>query len=230
MTPTWAERRRFSILLGALALLLTLYPLEEASGRARVVFQVGFDMVLVAAVLTMRRAPRWFLAGLGLEGAAVTGYWSAVLLPGTWFGSRAAEVLVNLATGLGVLLVICFVLRDLFSCARVTGDRLCGALCVYMLLGLLWGFLDTAVELAAPGSFAIGDGLRGFSGNDESLLSRSGELFYYSFITLTTVGFGDVSPTGTEAQMLTMWEALVGQAYLTIMVARLVGLHVSSQR
>ena len=111
----------------------------------------------------------------------------------------------------------------------MTTDRLYGALSAYMLTARVFGSLYTARELVAPGSFSIAEGLGGVAtGGEQTPLHSQGTLYYFSFISLTTVGFGDVAPSSATAQMLVMWESIVGQAFLTILVARLVGLHVAA--
>ena len=224
------SRHRFLLLLIALILLMSSYPIEEGGGQARIAFQSFFQLVLLAGLFAMRRARLWILLGVIAVVPAILASWAPLFLKRSfdlpWVLVEAGG---GLATVLYLLLLIAFILRDLFSSTEVTNDRLCGALSAYILLGVLWGFLYTGVELLAPGSFFFMPGLDGVSMQEASgEIHHTGVLFYYSFVTLTTLGFGDITPVGHTAQMLTMWEAIAGQAYLTILVARLVGLHVSA--
>ena len=98
---------------------------------------------------------------------------------------------------------------------RVTHETVLGALCAYILVGLLFAFLYLAVSNLRSGPF--------FAQPGEHVQS---EFLYYSFVTLTTLGFGDLSPSVGLPQALTAIEALLGQIFLVTMVARLVTLWV----
>jgi hypothetical protein len=105
----------------------------------------------------------------------------------------------------------------------VDGNILCGAACIYLLAGILWGFAYTALEIVTPNSFIVSaPDMKHVDLNDEP-----GWLVYFSFTTLTTVGFGDVLPAKAFARSLSVLEAVVGQIMLVVMMARLVGLHVA---
>lgn len=99
-----------------------------------------------------------------------------------------------------------------------------GAVVGYLLLGIIWSLLYSAAETAFPGSFATPmlGGSDGVSGRVDR-----GTLGYFSFITLATVGYGDVTPTTPLAQTLAWTEAVTGQLYLAILVAGLVGFKVT---
>lgn len=98
---------------------------------------------------------------------------------------------------------------------RVTHETVLGALCVYVLIGLLFAFLFLAVEDLGDGSFFAQPGPHSQS-----------EYLYFSFVTLTTLGFGDLSPAAGLPQALTVSDALVGNIFLVTLVARLVTLWV----
>ena len=97
---------------------------------------------------------------------------------------------------------------------RVTHETVLGALCAYVLVGLLFAFLYLAV--AAPGRAVL----------RPAGAARQSEYVYFSFVTLTTLGFGDLSPAVGLPQALTVLEALLGQVFLVTLVARLVTLWV----
>jgi hypothetical protein len=95
---------------------------------------------------------------------------------------------------------------------------LCGAAVVYLLMAIMWTFIFSALETLHPGSFKIPE-------NQDILISRN--FLYYSFVTLTTLGYGDITPVTSLARSLCVLEAVIGQLYLVVQVAWLVGVHVS---
>ena len=128
------------------------------------------------------------------------------------------------------LLAACFFAFSLYGILRaifakdVSGDAILGAVCGYLLLGIIWSLLYSAVETASPGSFNMP------SRGDAEVVDASpdrGVLSYYSFITLATVGYGDVTPTTPLARTLAWMEAVAGQFYLAVLVAGLVGFKVT---
>ena len=229
-----AGRYRFLILLVALATLMLAYPLAKGKGTApRMIFQACFQLVMLAGPFAMHLSRRWLAVGLALAIPSFSFFWLSVLSP----DARAAQSLAlestnNLALAVFLLQVVVFTLIDLFSSQRVTVDKLCGSLNVFLLLRLAFGFLYTSLELHAPGTFAFSDPHQALASTTSNVgpLDRSSALFYYSFVTLTSLGYGDITPRAPVAQMLSIWETVLGQAYLTILVARLVGLHVASSR
>ncbi|MFA5555158.1 MAG: potassium channel family protein [Phycisphaerae bacterium] len=106
--------------------------------------------------------------------------------------------------------------RSLFRTHQVSQDTIKGAVCAYLLLGFLWSILYSLCEKVFPGSFI-------------SLNSEDLRYVYFSFTTLTTVGYGDIVPVGQFASVLTNIEALSGQIFLAIFVARLVGIYIAAE-
>jgi hypothetical protein len=102
---------------------------------------------------------------------------------------------------------------------RVTAELVYGAINVYLLIGLSFAFILALVEFIQPGSIT---GLESLSVSDDSIIP----FLYFSFVTMTTLGYGDISPATGPAASLVYVEAIVGQLYVAIMIARLVGLYV----
>ena len=127
---------------------------------------------------------------------------------------------------LGILFfayVTFLILSDVFrDSVAVSADTICGALAAYLLIGIGWAFAYALLDQLVPGSIM---GLRSHGG-----LSRYDGYLGYSFVTLTTLGYGNVVPGNAKADALAVAEAVVGQIYLVVLVARLVALNLVSTR
>ena len=123
-----------------------------------------------------------------------------------------------LITSLFMLLAIVFLIKKLFQDKKVDLATIQGGVSVYFLLGFLWFFWYKILYLIEPDSFSL------ISANG----SNQYELLYFSFTTLTTLGYGDISPVNNFAMTLTNFEAIVGQMYPVIFIARLVSLYESN--
>ena len=110
---------------------------------------------------------------------------------------------------------------QVFKEERVTANHIQGAVAIYLLLGLMWGFLYQAVALKDPGAFA-----RASSSVTDSVDTLKRDLIYYSFTTLTTVGYGDIAPVHPGARMLAALEAIIGQLFPTILITWLVSMQI----
>ena len=116
-------------------------------------------------------------------------------------------------------------LHDLNTGDRSTSERIFGALCAYVFIGLLFALIFAHLEYRNPGSFAVSNDLLAAQTAGESSLIPV--FTYFSFVTMTTLGYGDISPVAEHARTLAWFEALLGQLYLAVMVAGVVALHIS---
>jgi voltage-gated potassium channel Kch len=126
---------------------------------------------------------------------------------------------------LALAVVAVSVLRQVLQAKKVSREVVEGAVCVYILLGVAWACLFSLIETLHPGAFQLSS-LRTTSVLPVVVEARQ-RFVYYSFITLTTVGYGDIIPVAALAQRLAVLEAMFGQLYLSILVARLVGLQIA---
>lgn len=110
-------------------------------------------------------------------------------------------------------------LNHILKAKDITQDTLYGAVCVYLLLGLLWVTIYGCLEYFYPGAVFISDSL-GNSGN-----ISTNELIYYSYTTLTTLGYGDITSMTPLGRILSVLEALAGQLFIAVMIARLVSIY-----
>ncbi len=212
---TWAHKVGMSVLLGLLCVTIFVVPVlaPPLGDGGRALLEFFFLMVLFggAWAIAEHRGAAMLLTGLGALVVAVA------VLPIPLFG--AATPLVRQWAGLlAVLLLAGMVASRVFAPGRVTADRLMGAIALYMLFGVAWGNAYDLVALLVPDAFsAPADANRGAE-----------RWFYFSFVTLTTVGYGDVTPVASVARVLAIAEALVGQLYPAIVLGRLVTLQTSA--
>lgn len=117
-------------------------------------------------------------------------------------------------------LAIIIISRRIFHSKKVTADTIKGGICIYLLIGLLWAILYYAVLIINPESFS-----HTTQDSQQSFEQQFVRLFYFSFTTLTTLGYGDIVPQDRISMVLANLEAIVGQMYPAILIARLVGLY-----
>jgi hypothetical protein len=216
------NRQRFALLNLALLLLIVTAPLtEEDHPLARFVFAAMFVMIMVGAVYAVGH--RWHARAIvaPLAVLAVLSQFLELTLE-----SRTVAIISD-ALGIAALLsVILLLVRLLFSVKTADYETINAALCVYLLMGILWAVAYSMTDLISPGAFSYP-----LTPTDTDTMRIGGEHtimpLYYSFVTMTTLGYGDVVPVGTAARILAIYQAILGQVYLVVIVARLVGLQVS---
>ena len=219
---------RFVVLLGGLTLLMLSAPLVgdlgpgRYPGLAALVTNILFVTMLLSAAFAVCRSRLTVIIVSALAVPSVVLHATAAL-GGPAEPAVATHVLDLLYLGCTAVLV----LRHLLHSERVTVDAISASVCVYLLLGVLWAVAYSLLETLDPGSFifalAAGDEARSMSfGGEESIFP-----LYFSFVTLSTLGYGDIVPASSSARMFAAVEAIMGQIYLTVLVARLVGLHIA---
>jgi hypothetical protein len=212
----WETDRSLSVLLALLILSgLVLPPMLPARGQRGPVSDVVVSLLLLAGIATVWRERRWvFRTVVFFSAVALPVRWVARFSPGgempTW---RTGTELVVLA--LLTLVVLAKVLRP----GLVTRDRLQGGIAAYLLLGLTWANAYELVALTDPAAFA----------GAVAAAAEGAPWVYYSLVTLTTMGYGDITPVSPLARSLAVGEALTGQLYLAILISRLVALELQSR-
>ena len=201
---------RFSMLLFALLFLAILNPLLEEIGfiKAQILLNISFTFILLSGIYAVSKTRKalFVVATMGLLPATMM--WLRPFFPG-WNVQLSVEILLAFYFLLIAMAILMNVLKD----ERVTWEKISAALCVYFLIGLVWAFFYSIGSRLDPESFHL-------NGHDFS------QFVYYSMITLTTVGYGDITPLTPFTRALAFVEAITGQFYLTVLVARLVGLHI----
>jgi voltage-gated potassium channel len=211
------QRWRFGVVLFASLLLAVAQPLTAGLIDEDSSFEIFFSLLIVAVMVLVfeEREHRRTAISLGL--AAFLGLWASHVLDG--LASRLLAVTADLLAACFFAFALYGILRAIFV-KHVSGDAILGAVCGYLLLGIIWSLVYSAVETASPGSF-------GMPAREAAEVAAArpdrGVLSYYSFITLATVGYGDVTPITPLTRTLAWIEAVTGQFYLAVLVAGIVG-------
>ena len=208
---------RFGFLLLALVFFLVTTPFAEHTPAAEVRFQILFSLVLVVGVYTMSSRQSMIRAAVLALVAFATGAVHTV-------DEGIVSTQVAYATSIAFLGYVTFVvLSAVLQERRVTTDTIFGGICVYFLIGLIWTLLYALVLAFDPEALQAGGQPVSYE-----LERGSSVLLYFSFVTLTTLGYGDVAPVSDVARMLAGGEAVFGQLFIAILIARLVGMHIST--
>ncbi|MGE4538079.1 MAG: potassium channel family protein [Desulfovibrio sp.] len=209
---------RFHILLAALLAQIIVSPFLTGPGTD--VFQdLFFLMLLIASVHGVRHS-RLYPAILGLTIASVFSVMGKHLIGGIFWdlSSDALGAVVVFLAGVALSL---YLARQ----RRVNLDTVLGGLCVYLFMGAMWFLLYGFVNKVIPDAFA-------FTVHHGPLSQEMTDrlLFFFSYVTLMTIGYGDIVPLSPVAQVIAILEGLLGQFYLVFFMARLVGLHVAAKQ
>ena len=179
---------------------------------------IGFSLLLAIGLWSLRNSGRIFSAAVVFVTAGIVlnllfaYYHQAAFL----FASTLA-MLAFLSTAASVAM------KQIALDNKLSGNRIVGAICVYLMLGVIWALMYSLLETLVPGSFA------GLTENTTDG-GWDPDWVYFSFVTLTTLGYGDILPLSFSARSLAYFEAIVGQFYLAVLVAGLVGAYLSERQ
>ncbi|MFA5180909.1 MAG: potassium channel family protein [Syntrophales bacterium] len=207
------ETSKFHYLLASLALMIALYPFVEGIGFAEHLYSIFIMAIFFSSLYMLDRSPRlrriaYFNGGLMLIMVALSGFFK--------FIPPAFEIAGAFATLCFLILIAFAVIFDIFHSQNVTADTISGAACLYLLIGIIWGEAYSLLEHLYPGSFY-------YSLSEKTGHRISSSFFtYFSFVTLTTIGYGDISPVSKGAKLLVIMEAIMGQLYIAIFLARII--------
>ena len=215
----WSEERALSVFLLLLVVeMFVIGPVVRSVPRFALASDLLFCILLVAGVLTVvqHRTLQWTTGIFVLLAIAVRWASNVFGTPGLLFWNRFFSLLSTLAF---LLIVLWWVYRE----GPVTGHRVRGAIAGYLLLALCFSIAYDLIEYVHPSSFTL-------PLEAQDMHARATSFLYFSVVTLTTVGFGDIAAVHPVARSLVMVEALIGQLYPAILLARIVTLQMETRR
>lgn len=208
----WSEERSLSALLALLVVLHLAVPLTAELAMGAWVGALCLSLVAVSATLTSFR--HWYVRTAARVAAvvALTAPWLELLMP--WRTTILATAVADAAL---FSFLTASVATQVFRDGSVSAHRIRGAVVVYLLIGSIFGLVYQILVFVDPDAFRMATTVTA-----ENWHAVRRELSYFSLVTLTTVGFGDITPASPLARALVTLEAMSGQLYLAIMIARLV--------
>lgn len=213
------RQANFAYLLAGLLVTLLAGPVinELTDQSAGLIVQIAFSLTLIVGIWSLIESRAWFRIGVILAVSeffvtATNAFWPLEFLD--WSSLIIALAFCGLS--------LAFAFQSIMRGTQMDANRMIGAICVYLLLGITIGILNIVVDRLIPESFT---GLTGSGSTEEDM-----NLIYYTFVTMTTLGYGDISPVGPLARALAYMAAIAGQFYIAILVGMMVGLYLSQQQ
>lgn len=203
---------RFLFLLISIASVFLIRPFLEGYISLKILMDIFISFVMVSGLYAVSQKKGFLIIGLILFVPALLIHW------GNYFAQVPTVNPVGITLELlFFIFVAVIILNHIFREKNVTADMIIGALCVYFLMGIIWAQGYDLLEMTSSGAFQN-------VGEAETAMPA---FVYYSYVTLTTLGYGDITPVSPPARSLSMLEAITGQIYLTVLIARLVALHIA---
>lgn len=199
------------ILLLSLIFILIVVPITEQHSTSRFWLDVGLTGMLLAGAMVNRRYPPVFIPSLVMVCIALPVTWTTM-----WVNNTLLFVTSCIVVSLFFALTTSFILAAIFRRNVPHQQAIFGAISAYLMLGLTWAMLYLAIDRVEGESitFAVQ------SGAEHSV--RFSQLVYFSFVTMSTLGYGDIVPETPLAQTFTWMQSVTGQFYMAVLVARLV--------
>jgi hypothetical protein len=206
-------------LLLALGLLIVTAPFVQDMSNGDLVEAVLLSLVMVSAVLAVGGSRRTLIIALGLLAPTLAGKWLNHFRPDLLHPAVFLAAAVCFF-GFVVARLLVFIVRA----PRVDANVLAAGVAGFLLLGLVWATMYLAIARLNPAAFNLPT-----APGAPATLDSFGA-FYFSFITLCTVGYGDITPVSKAARMLAMLEAIIGLFYMAVLISRLVSVYSSAPR
>src|SRR5210317_556748 len=193
-------KERFLSLLIFIIAMLIVGPLFEEFVGLKILIDILWSAIFVSAIYAVSQKKRHIVIAVLLALPMLGSIWSKY-----FFQHKALLVVGSLCGAAFFLFAVIQMLIFIYSHKEVTRDLIVGAAVVYLFMALMWTFIFVVVEILHPGSFSIPEG---------QVIGATQSFLYYSFVTLTTLGYGDITPVTRLARSLCVLEAVIGQLYL----------------
>jgi len=213
------QRDKYRILLATLLAMIFIQPLVVEQVFAYWLFYIFLTLSLFASVYAVRGERRHLVIAMGLMVPIVILVWLDIPTKNDWYNIISNSSPILLFSYIAYLIFI-----DLVQARKIGVDMIAGGISIYLLISLTFAFLYIMIFNLNPDSFAISELLY-----TRKLGFEENVFIYFSIVTLTTLGYGDITPVSTLARITVQFEVLLAQLYLAIFIARLVSMHTASK-
>lgn len=210
----------FTILLCALLAFVLLPPFFATEKGDQLIIPLLLSIVAPLTLRAFTESRRQFLVGLALAIPSLAGRWVIMFT-----ANRLVLICFAVAWILFLGLAVSFILRLILTSRRITYDTISGAICGYLLFGVMCSFIYGLIEIFYPGSFREVGQIIEIQGTARHVRQEMMRFIYFSLVTLSTLGYGDIAPVSAPARAVASVEAISGQFYIAVLIARLVSLH-----
>ncbi|MEE9451402.1 MAG: potassium channel family protein [Gammaproteobacteria bacterium] len=214
--------RLLLLLIALLAMLITFPIVHEQYSAYILILELFVTILLIMGIYVISDNRSILTIAILMATLAFTIMWFNIIL------QSSNLLLFGLLLEIGFFLLTTYtIIRYVLTYKRVTADKIYGSICGYLLIGIIWAFIYTFIENFIPGSFEFNVPIHADYSYLFSHRFYFGQFIYLSFVTISTLGYGDIIPISTPARVFASLEAVAGQLYVAILIARLVGLHIS---
>lgn len=206
-------RSRYFYLLIALVTFLLVNPFLTDNHLSNLILLIFFTLIMIFSIHSVAQHAYLGVVTAGLALISFFSYWYIL-----WINASQAAYVIHFSLNIIFLSVILFsVISSVAKQRIITADTLFGAICGYLLIGFTWSFIYLLIASIDPTSFSI-------HMDHDTIRTRIDHFIYYSYVTLTTIGYGDILALKSVARNFSWLEAVVGQVYLAVWISQLVGL------
>ena len=207
------SQSRFLILLVLILFTIVLTPFLDDFIETKILMDFFLTTIFIALIFAIRSSRSHVIVASILVLPLILSTW----LPSFFESMHAglpARIFGVLFFGYTFIIILQMIVRS----TEISRETIFASIVAYLMIALMWAFLYLILEMMIPGSFAF---------PDKDIRAETMRFEYFSFITITTLGYGDIIPLSNKASALALLEALIGQIYMVVLVAWLVGMHVS---
>ncbi|MBL7684518.1 MAG: hypothetical protein JNK65_00580 [Deltaproteobacteria bacterium] len=220
--PPHFYSRRFLYLFLALLLPFMLHPLANTELMGVSLLDLAFSIVLLMVLFAVSERRHITFSVLALVLVVQIMTWTTHFIPNQW--------LIRLGIFLNIFYLTyttALILSHVINSKKVSSNTLFAALCIYILIGYIWAFIYSLIDIFSINAFQMNPNFFMNVPAGKHIFSKLYYFIYFSFTTLTTLNFGDIIPANPWARVFSTLEAIVGQLYLVVLVSRLVGMHIN---
>ncbi len=216
---SFLQRDKYRILLLSVAVMIFLQPLLSELHFAKWTFFTFTSIILIACVYAVRGSRKHLLIAISMMLPILVFFWLDIPTKHDWY---------NLVSNSSPILLFSYIsyliFRDLIQVKNIDADMIAGGISIYLMIGLIFAFIYIALFNYNHGNFVVSEMLEA-----QKLKYDENIFVYFSYVTMTTLGYGDVTPVTTIARVVVQFQVLLAQLYLAIFIARLVSMYTASK-